>query len=195
MRTLGSMVVALSAAVLLTGPAKAQFFPRGGQGGPTSLLNLLQQQDVQKELGIDKEDLDKLPDAVMDALGKVLKPEQLKRLQQLDLQRRGNQAFNDAKVQKKLNFTDEQKKQVETIVSDYTKELRDLFGGGRRGGGGGARGNREEAQKKMTELSESTTKKINEVLTPEQKKKWKNMIGQPFKFERGGRGGRPRQDR
>jgi hypothetical protein len=203
------MVFTLCAAVLVAGPATAQQ-PRqrggggpGGQGGPGGILNLLQNKDVQKELGIDQDDVDKVPDAVMEALGKVLKPEQMKRLKQIALQRRGNQALTDAKVQKTLKFTSEQKEQIETILKDSAKEMREMFGGGGRrgggGGGGGARGgNREEIQKKITALNEATKEKIDKVLTPEQKKKWKNMLGQPFKFEspfgRGGRGGRGGRD-
>src|SRR5262249_18156689 len=141
-------------------------------------------------------DVAKIPDVVMDALAKALKPEQLKRLKQLQLQRRGNQAFTDEKVQKTLKFTGEQKEQVDTILKDSAKQMRELFP--RRGGGGGDRGNFEEARKKMAELNKETTKKIQDVLTADQKKQWKAMVGSAFKFEErrfGGGGRRPRGNR
>ena len=199
MRVLGKLVLTLGALALLASPALAQRGPQRGPqrgGGPYSILNLLQDKNVQKELKLEDEDVAKIPDVVMDALAKALKPEQLKRLKQLQLQRRGNQAFTDEKVQKTLKFTGEQKEQVDTILKDSAKQMRELFP--RRGGGGdrGNRGNFEEARKKMAELNKETTKKIQDVLTSAQKKQWKTMIGEPFKFEqfRFG-GGRPRPRR
>jgi len=188
MRVLGKSVLTLAALALLASPALAQFGPPR-QGGPTGILMLLQDKNVQKELNLEEEDLAKIPDAVMAALAKTLKPEQMKRLKQLQLQRQGNGAFTDAKVQKALKFTSEQKEQVDTILKDVAKEIREIF----QSGGGG---DRQEAFKKMAELNKETTKKIQDVLTSAQKKQWKTMIGEPFKFEqfRFG-GGRPRPRR
>jgi hypothetical protein len=172
---------------------------------------LLQNKQVQKELGLEEEDVAKIPDAVMAALAKSLSREQFARLTQIQLQQRGNRALTDAKVQKSLKITTEQKEQLDTIVKDADKARRELFGAGgfgrgRRGGGGGGdnpRGNFEEVRKKMADLDKETTKKIDEVLTADQKKKWKALLGKPFKLEqprfggggrRGGRGGqRPNQ--
>jgi hypothetical protein len=190
MRVLGKLVLTLAALALLAGPAMAQFGPPR-QGGPTGILMLLQDKNVQKELNLEEEDLAKIPDAVMAALAKTLKPEQLKRLKQLQLQRQGNGAFTDAKVQKALKFTSEQKEQMDTILKDSAKEMRELFQSARGGG------DFQEMRKKMTEMNKETTKKIQDVLSADQKKKWKAMIGEPFKFEqRGfGGGGRPRPRR
>jgi hypothetical protein len=186
----GKTILALTGVVLLAGPAAAQFGPPGG--GPFGTLFLLQNKQVQKELGLSEEDAAKIPDAVMEALAKTLKPEQLKRLKEINLQQRGNSAFNDAKVQKALSFTDEQKEKVSGILKDADKERREMFAALRQGGG-----DFQEMRKKMTELNEGVTKKIQEILTDDQKDKWKDMIGKPFKFERPrfGRGGRPRPDR
>jgi hypothetical protein len=186
MRVLGRLVLVLAGMALLAGPALAQFGPpQGGRGGG-GLLGLLQRQDVQKELGMEEEDVAKIPEAVMDALKKILKPDQLKRLEQLDLQRRGNRAFADQKVQQALKFTDDQKEQVKTILEDSAKQMQELFAGFRRGGGGG--GDFQERMKKVQELNKETTKKIDEVLTTDQKKKWKAMLGKPFQFEQQGFG-------
>jgi hypothetical protein len=190
MRVMGKMVLALAGAALLAAPALAQFGPPQG-GGASGTVQLLERKDVQKELGLEEDDLAKIPDAVMDALAKSLKPEQFKRLKELELQRRGNRAFTDAKIQKALKITDEQKEQIDTVLKDAAKEMQEMFAAARSGGPEGF----QEARKKMETMNKETTKKIQDVLTADQKKLWKAMLGKPFKFEqprfgRGGRGGR-----
>jgi hypothetical protein len=185
MRKFGSMVLALAGVALLAGPAAAQFGPRGG--GPYSILFLLQDKQVQKELDLSEEDAAKIPEAVMEALAKSLKPEQLKRLNQLALQRRGNQAFADTKVQKELKISDDQKEKLDSILKDAGEAGRQIFQE--------TRGNFEEMRKKMDELNGEVTKKIQELLTDEQRDKWKDMIGKRFKFQPPRFGRRPRTNR
>jgi hypothetical protein len=195
MRTFGTLVLSLAGLALLAGPAAAQRGGRGGRGpggpggGPYGILFLLQNKDIQKELDLSEEDAAKIPDAVMEALAKSLKPEQLKRLKQINLQVRGNAAFGDAKIQKQLSFTDEQKEKVTEILKEADAARRELFQSLRQGG------DFQEMRKKMTEMNEEVTKKIQDVLTDDQKDKWKDMVGKPFKFEFGGRGRGPRPDR
>jgi Spy/CpxP family protein refolding chaperone len=129
------------------------------------------------------------------ALAEVLTPEQNKRYKEITLQQRGAQAFNDEEVQKTLKLTDEQKEKIKTINEDAAKERRELFP--RRGGaGGGGPPNPaafEEMRKKMTALNKETMEKVTAVLTDDQKKAWKDLVGAPFeiKFEppQGRRGG------
>jgi hypothetical protein len=189
MRSLVKVVAALAAVAVLASPVMAQrggprgFGPRGG--GVESFLRLLQNKSVQEELKIEKSDVDKVPDALMEALGKALKKDQLKRLKEIELQQRGSRAFYDAKIQKALKITEDQKKELDTIQKDAAKEMRELFQGG----------NFREAREKMVKLNKETTKKVMAVLKADQKKAWKAMIGEPFeiKYERpmgGGRRGR-----
>jgi hypothetical protein len=195
MRTLGKAALALGLLAFVAGPAAAQFFQRGGPGGPTSILTLLQNKSVQEELKVSEEDVKKVPEAIMEALGKVLKPEQLKRLKQIEMQQRGTRAFSDAKVQTALKLTDEQKEQIDTIQKDAAKEMREMFGGGGGGGGRGRRGgNFQEIREKMNKLNKETMKKIGSVLKADQKKIWKEMVGDAFeiKYEQRGGGRRPR---
>ncbi len=114
----------------------------------------------------------------------ILKPDQAKRLQQIRLQQRRSRAFADEAVAKELNLTDDQKKKLREIQEDSGRQLRDLFGGG---GGGGQNA---EMRQKMEELAKETETKSVAVLTPEQKTKWTEMQGAPFKGEF-----RPRQNR
>jgi Spy/CpxP family protein refolding chaperone len=116
------------------------------------------------------------------ALAGILKPEQEKRFKQIELQARGARGFAEADVQKALKLTPEQEEKIKTINDDAQQEMRSLFQGG--GGGGGPN---PEAQKKMAEMRKETMTKVMAVLTDDQKKEWKEMIGDPFeiKFERG----------
>jgi hypothetical protein len=109
----------------------------------------------------------------------ILAPDQLKRLKQIELQQEGTRALSRADVEKALNLTPDQKEKIKAISDDAAKEMRDL----RQAGGGGAQGNRE----KMTELRKQTNEKVQAVLTDDQKKTWKEMTGEPFQIQRGGR--------
>ena len=76
----------------------------------------------------------KVSEAEDKALTDVLKSDQMKRLHQIRIQQQGLAAFQDEKVQKALNLTDDQKSKIKTISDDLQKETRELFQGG--GGGG-----------------------------------------------------------
>src|SRR5262249_47297403 len=108
------------------------------------------------------------------AAGDILKPEQVKRLKQIELQQAGARAFTRAEVQKELALKDDQKEKIKTINDDAAKETREL------NQGGNAQGNRE----KLAALRKQTMEKIDAVLTDEQKKSWKEMTGEPFAMQR-----------
>jgi hypothetical protein len=148
-----------------------------GQG----LLTLLNSKDVKTELDVTDEQMEKLPDEMMVAIGKVLNDKQFKRFKQIDLQNRKNNAFKDATVQKQLKMTDEQKKNITSILADETKEITDL----RKEGGGFGKGNNE----KIETIRKDSKEKIYTVLTKDQRKAWRDMIGEEFKFTNQGFGG------
>jgi hypothetical protein len=126
----------------------------------------------------------------MQALAEVLKPEQIKRFKQIDLQRRGAEAFSEPAVQKALQLTGAQKEKITTIAADAAQQRRELFQGAGNQGQGGANRGGEEAQQKLTALRKATVEKVAAVLTDEQKQTWKGMIGQPFEVQfQGGRNG------
>lgn len=106
-------------------------------------------------------------------VGEILKPEQLQRLKQIALQRRDGLAFSDPEVATALKLTDEQKEKIKTIREESGKSFRDLAQGG----------NREEARKKMDEMRKAHDEKLMGLLTDEQKAKWKELTGEPFKGE------------
>jgi hypothetical protein len=215
MRISCRVVLTLCLVALLAGTAHAQQRQRqqggrgpGGQGG---LAGLLQNESVQKELKVDKDQADKLKEAVqkvrdkhMDdfaklrdldqaerrtkgqelartvseetlaAAGEVLKPEQVKRLKQIELQQAGAQAFGRPDVQRALALTDDQKAKLKESAEETAKQLRELRQGGNAGG------NREKA----AALRKESLEKAQGVLTDDQKKTWKEMTGEPFEIVR-----------
>jgi Spy/CpxP family protein refolding chaperone len=120
---------------------------------------------------------------------KALTPEQVKRAKQIEVQVMGMRAFSNEDVAKALKVTDDQKEKLKSVMEDYGKQSQDLrqeygirgFGGG--GGGGGAPPDPEkmaEYQKKNKALTDETMEKVMKGMTDEQKKAWKDMVGEPF---------------
>lgn len=147
----------------------------GGAGGPLTLIN---RADVKKELEITDEQMEKVPDAIQKALGEVLNDKQLKRLRQIDLQQRSSRAFLDAKVQKELSITAEQGESIKNILDESAKEQAEMF---KDAAGGGFQG----IQEKVTALNKETKEKVQGVLSADQRKQYKQMLGEEFKFEQG----------
>jgi hypothetical protein len=199
------VVLVAAVVALMASPALGQQRQRGGRGagggqmGPSQLLT---QKSVQEELKLSEDqikeitafnqkqaearrglrDLDQeerqkktreMNQEAQKTMAKILKPEQSKRLQQISLQVQGSRAFSNATVAKELNLTDDQKKQLQEIQRETMEKTRDLF----QGGGG----DRQEMAKKMQELQKDATTKAMKVLSSEQKTKWKEMTGEPFK--------------
>jgi hypothetical protein len=115
-----------------------------------------------------------MSEEALKALGDVLKPEQIKRLKQIELQQAGDRAFTRPDVQTALKLTDDEKDQIKTIADDAAKQRRELFQGGN------AQGSRD----KITALRKETLEKIQAVLTDDQKKTWKDLTGDPFELVR-----------
>jgi Spy/CpxP family protein refolding chaperone len=211
MRRLGECILVLAVATLATAPVAAQRQGRGG-GGPGfgGPLMLLTQKSVQDELKVTADQVQKIQDlqakqressqglrdlsreerrqkmqemakANEQALAGILNPEQSKRLQQISLQLRGAAAFADPKVADALNLTDEQKQKIQTIQQDARNSMRELR----------QSGNREEARQKGQEIRKDSLAKVMNILTDEQKAKWKDLTGESFKgemqFQRPGR--------
>jgi hypothetical protein len=117
------------------------------------------------------------------AVAEVLKPEQLARLKQIELQRAGFAAYTRPEVESALKLTGDQKEKIKTISEDANKQLAELrpMGRGQGGGAGGAgRGPGGQNFEKMTAVRKEATEKIVAVLTDDQKKSWKEMTGTPF---------------
>jgi Spy/CpxP family protein refolding chaperone len=113
-----------------------------------------------------------------EAVSSVLRPEQRKRLKQLALQMQGLRALATPEVAKELSLTDEQKKKIQEALEGARKQAPDRedfdtpeF--------------RAEARQRMAELMKKTREKVLAMLTDEQRVKWKEMLGEPFKGDFG----------
>ena len=128
---------------------------------------------------------EKEAEATYTELAKDWKPEQMKRLKQLGVQRQGLQAFMSPSVEKVLKLTAEQKEKVSTIQMESGAAMRELFGNG---------GDPAENAKKMAAMQKENMDKALAMLTDDQKKEWKELTGDPFEFPAnqfgGGRGGK-----
>jgi hypothetical protein len=187
-------LAALGLLAVLSTPAQAQFTGYGA-GGQFLLLN----KSVQEELKLSKEQLEKLKDKVEDVLGgfkdklakiremepedraklmdsitdktnkivvDVLDKDQVKRLREIDLQQRGPMALYDPEVRKALDITEKQLKELKELAAETNKALH--------------KAHDDKDQKAIDAAIESGLKKLGDLLTDEQKKKWKEMLGKSF---------------
>ena len=123
-------------------------------------------------------------------LEEVLFPEQLERLQEINIQLQGIAALRNEDVAKELKITEAQKKELEEVQAGMMEKMREgmreLFTGG---------GGREGMREKIEEMRNDMEGDVLAVLTSEQKKKFEEMKGKKFEmpegaFGRGGQGGR-----
>jgi len=103
-------------------------------------------------------------------MSKILKPEQVKRFEEIQLQQSGVAAFMMPRVEERLKLADDQKSKLREISEEA---MRGAFQGG-------GQGDPEEARKKRAETRKQSTEKALAVLTADQKKTWKEMTGEPF---------------
>jgi len=201
MRALARLLTILAAGTLAAADKPTLKIENQPMGGPPPLL-LLQQKDVQKELKLTSEQMTKLKEAfdkqkqetqalrelqgdarqervreLMRADHKtmhaILQPDQQKRLRQIMLQEQGAPAFAHPRVARELNISDDQEQKIEDILDTAGRKMRSLYRNGQADSG------RQQAE----DLDKQTTTSILDVLTPEQKMKWKQMVGAPFHGE------------
>ncbi len=189
----------LIASAVLASPAMAQSTQTGTP--KLSSLMLLFNKDVQKELNLTDDQVKKVNEEIkfqrearknlreanddrernqkVDALNQrceqnvnsVLKNDQTRRLQQITYQVYGPNAFARTEVVEKLKLTPEQRQKIKQIQETTHKQVRGNFEPG---------GNREDAVKKRIDSVTRAWNQIMQVLTPDQKERWKEMTGAPF---------------
>jgi Spy/CpxP family protein refolding chaperone len=135
----------------------------------------------------------KLQEINTKAVAEALKPEQVKRLKQIENQQAGVGMFNRPEVVTALKLTDEQKEKFTALNRDLANDRRELFGaggggGGRRpgaGGGGGAFRLDPEVLKKLENLQKEAVANAVKVLNDDQKGTYKELTGEPFELPGG----------
>ncbi len=112
-------------------------------------------------------------------LGTILKPEQLKRFNQIQTQQAGVAAFATPRVQEALKLTDDQKSKI--------RELSQARLGAGRGGLQNLRNasadERQAARKKMADNRKAALDKVVALLSDDQKTTWKELTGDPFEVK------------
>lgn len=201
--------------------------PGGGMFGRSSVFTIVNNEAVQKDVGISSEDavkIKKVTDEFSEAaragapdmsgfrdmsreerdkvmakmtenfkatsakflpkLKETMSADQFARLQQINWQNMGTQAYNEDEIIKALTITKEQQDKMKTVNADLDKKRDEMFQGG-----GGGNGGREAFQK----LREERTTQINAVLSKEQLDKYATVVGKKFDTDQlqfGGRGNR-----
>ena len=123
-------------------------------------------------------------EAELKAIGEILKPAQVKRLNGIYIQAAGVGALNDPVVAKELEITDEQKEEIQAVRQEIGQELREEMRERRDSGEG-----REEMMELFQEFQKEVEKETMGVLTDSQKKKLESLKGKKVELpERGGRG-------
>lgn len=117
------------------------------------------------------------------ALSEILKPDQVKRLSQIEMQHNLNQvgpgAFLSAEFRNTLKLNPEQRKKIAAIRDEYRKDKK-------------AAGRSKEAQEK---LLKETMEKIHNVLTAEQKTALKDALGETFEVKMEGKPGKKTKEK
>ncbi|MFA0768472.1 MAG: hypothetical protein OXFUSZZB_001800 [Candidatus Fervidibacter sp.] len=207
-------VTVLTMAVLIPAmaqpPAGRPGGPFGGRlGGPMLMLGLLRNQQVQQELKLtdqQKQQLEQLGEQwrekmrglrdlppeerrqkvqgmraeVEKQLSQILNEQQMKRLKQIALQVEGYAALERPEIADQVGLTKEQRQKIRDILRQAGEKRREAFQQGQ--------GDRQAAFQRMREIRQWVDGEIEKLLTAEQKKKWQELVGAPFKFE-GGFGG------
>jgi hypothetical protein len=122
-------------------------------------------------------------------LASILKPEQIKRLDEIVLQQQGIDGLVTEPVAASLKLSKEQKEKIQAALDARAEALRGL----RPGQGGG----REELREKMDEARKKAEETALAVLASEQREAYEKLKGKPFPLDRralfGGQGGAGRE--
>jgi Spy/CpxP family protein refolding chaperone len=161
MRKLLAMAAAVAAVLVMTGSASAQGkkgkfgFGKGGGGGNFALLT---NADVQKDL--------------------KLSEEQIKRLDQLQIQQGGFQVLlTNAKVKEKLDLSEAQTEKIQALQKDSFTKFKELFEGFKEA----SKEDKEATFKKMADLQKGLLEDAIKVLNDDQKKAFEELRGPPSK--------------
>mgnify|MGYP001141762364 CR=1 FL=1 len=160
---------------------KAREFVEKSREKATAAREELQGLDQEERFKRMREFMAESNTAARKAAAEILKPEQVKRLEGIELQVAGANAFEEEALQKKLGITDEQKTAIASIVQSSNEEVREIFQN--------SGDDRQAAMEKIREHRKETLAKVEGKLTDEQKTKYKELLGSPFEVKFQPRGG------
>ncbi len=202
------VAVAFAATLTLTATAQPPAGFRMMEGGPFLMAMLVQSPKVQQELKLTDEQRQKLQELVEQLrekmrgagqklreappeerqkqlqamreevekqLATVLNERQGKRLKQIALQVEGYAALGRPEVAKQVGLTEEQTLKVRDVLQQAREKGRELFQQ--------RPPDRQAIRQKLQEIRRWVDEQIQPLLTDEQKKKWQELVGEPFKLE------------
>lgn len=109
------------------------------------------------------------------ALRKILKPAQEERLFELQLQEQGIfAAFGDPDLAQELELTEEQREKYATLVRAMQKDFAELREKAKKDP------TSKEIQEEARKLRESYVRKIQDLLSEKQQKRWQHLLGKPL---------------
>jgi hypothetical protein len=133
------------------------------------------------------------PQGELDAkILQILRPEQVERLHELDLQKRGPLALGDPRVQQDLKLSSQTRAAESRISGEYRNRLRTIVaeamreatqsGDLRQGNLPDFTGRLSPLRKKLEANREQAEKQALDALTDEEKASWTAAQGKPFRF-------------
>ncbi len=110
-----------------------------------------------------------------ESTGKVLTDAEIRnRYNQLNLQYQGYAAFNDPQIQTRLKLTDQQQQNFNRYYTDWNKQMNTYAGE--------YATDPNSVNKQWGDNWKQTRSRINETLTPDQRKSWTEMTGEAYDF-------------
>ena len=106
-------------------------------------------------------------------LARHLTPDQRKRLEQISMHLAGLMWVTRPAIAQALNLTDEQKQKAREYQKEARENVMEVIHAE----------NKEGRKEKLAELHKDSHDKLHSLLTDEQKAKWKELAGAPFKGE------------
>jgi len=111
----------------------------------------------------------------MKSAGDIFNEQEMNRYRQLNYQYQGFDAFNDPDLQKRLNLTDEQRKQLNDARQWNQQQWQDIQ---RRGAD-----DRDAGTRLYRDYWKERGQRLNKILTEEQRRTWGQITGNPFTFQ------------
>jgi Spy/CpxP family protein refolding chaperone len=116
-------------------------------------------------------EFEKMAKANQEFIQNTLRPEQVKRLNEIAMQVAGLLWVMRSDVASALNLTDEQKQKIRELHREARKEAQEAL----------RSVNRAVEEEKFRDMRQANRRRLMSILTDEQKAKWKEMAGQPFR--------------
>jgi hypothetical protein len=174
----------------------------GGMRGGMGSMGLLMRDDVRKELGVTADQQKKLQDRMAELrpkegerpdmtqmiakarklISEVLSAAQVKRLEELEVQREGAAALARPEIAAKVGVGADQQAKIKAMIDENSKKQQEAFQNAKP----------EDRQKLMDQMRaarKALGDRILATLNASQKQKWTALQGKPFTFAQGGGGG------